>query len=108
ALWGHPEALCFRDDCSDRGFHGFLRIPLFGGYGLAMPTLFHTSHPGLAAALRRDPLWAQVSASLMGAHKARSCASIQRAAERKGQIGIGSMSGYGGHFRAVQGFRYVE
>lgn len=26
--------------------------------------LFHTSHPGLAAALRRDPLWAQVSAIL--------------------------------------------
>jgi hypothetical protein len=26
-------------------------------YGRPMLTLFHTSHPGLAAALRRDPLW---------------------------------------------------
>lgn len=66
-----------------------------------MPTLFHTSHPGLAAALRRDPLWAQVSASLYGNGKARSAASIRRSGK-----GVGT--GYGGHFRAVQGFRYVE
>jgi GNAT superfamily N-acetyltransferase len=36
-------------------------------YGRPMLTLFHTSHPGLAAALRRDPLWAQVSARLQAA-----------------------------------------
>ena len=35
-------------------------------YGRPLLTLFHTSHPGLAAALRRDPLWAQVSARLFG------------------------------------------
>jgi GNAT superfamily N-acetyltransferase len=55
--------------------------------GLSVPTLFHTSHPGLAAGLRRDPLWRQVSAALCGGHKGRR-------------------AGYGGHFRAVQGFRY--
>lgn len=39
-------------------------------YGKPMPTLFHTSHLGLAAALRRDPAWAQVSATLCGDNKA--------------------------------------
>lgn len=60
-------------------------------YGRPMPTLFHTSHPGLAAALRRDPLWAQISCSLHG-----------------GKSSIGVKGRYGGHFRAVQGFRYIE
>ncbi|MBI9077467.1 MAG: hypothetical protein JEZ02_18820 [Desulfatibacillum sp.] len=69
-------------------------------------TLFHTSHPGLAAALRRDPRWRQVSAKLYGENKRRSHASLQRSRNRKdnGIRGVGS--GYGGHFRAVQGFRY--
>jgi GNAT superfamily N-acetyltransferase len=70
-------------------------------YRKPMPTIFHTSHPGLAAALRRDPLWAQVSAELFGGDKRRSAASIRRSGVEAGQ-------GFGGHFRAVQGFRYVE
>jgi len=70
-------------------------------YGRPMPTLFHTSHPGLAAALRRQRDWAQVSAELCGGDKARSRASMLRS-------GGGSGAGYGGHFRATQGFRYVE
>ncbi|OYW52656.1 MAG: ABC transporter ATP-binding protein [Rhizobiales bacterium 12-68-15] len=70
-------------------------------YSRPMPTLFHTSHPGLAAALRRHPYWAQVSAELCGGDKGRSRASMQ-------QSGKGAGTGYGGHFRAVQGFRYVE
>lgn len=69
-------------------------------YGRPMPTLFHTSHPGLCAALRRDRNWRQVSAALHGAHKARSAASMG-----KSRKGVGA--GYGGHFRAVQGFRYL-
>jgi hypothetical protein len=70
-----------------------------------MPTLFHTSHPGLAAALRRDPNWTQVSAMLCGSNKARSTASMTATNRRHGKRGTGS--GYGGHFRAVQGFRYL-
>lgn len=70
-------------------------------YGRPMPTLFHTSHPGLAAVLRRHAFWAQVSAELYGVDKARSRASILK-------TGKGAGTGYGGHFRAVQGFRYVE
>jgi GNAT superfamily N-acetyltransferase len=74
-------------------------------YGRPMPTLFHTSHPGLAAALRRRPEWWQVSARLHGDSKARSAASIASSASKRGRPKCGS--GYGGHFRAVQGFRYI-
>ena len=67
---------------------------------LAYPatTVFHTSHPGLCAALRRDPKWRQVSSSLYGANRAASARSMVKSAV--GRIG------YGGHFRAVQGYRY--
>lgn len=74
-------------------------------YGKPMPSLFHTSHPGLAAVLRRSPLWTQVSGSLYGGNKARSAQTMQAALARAG--GHGKGSGYGGHFRAVQGFRYL-
>jgi len=70
-------------------------------YQRAMTTLFHTSHPGLCEGLRRDKKWRQVSAMLYGANKKRSAASITRSA------GGGAHAGYGGHLRAVQGFRYV-
>lgn len=69
-------------------------------YGKPMPTLIGTSHPGLTRALRNHPLWVQVSASLYGANKNRSAASLQK---RKPDA-----AGYGGHFRAVQSFRYIE
>jgi ABC-type ATPase with predicted acetyltransferase domain len=74
-------------------------------YGKPMRTLFHTSHPGLASALRRSAAWTQVSAGLVGDNKAKSAASIARSAAAKGRLG--APSGYGGHFRAVQGFRYL-
>ena len=61
---------------------------------------FHTSHPGLCAALRRGKGWRQVSGSMSGQNKARGAASL-----RKSGIKVGT--GYGGHFRAVQGFKYV-
>jgi hypothetical protein len=73
-------------------------------YDKPLATLFHTSHPGLAAALRRDRRWAQVSARLYGDHKPRSAASFLKAAAKG--LCVGGGSGYGGHFRAVQGFRY--
>lgn len=74
-------------------------------YDRPMPVLFHTSHPGLAAALRRRPEWCQVSAKLYGDNKARSRDSIAKSAFKKGKQS--PKSGYGGHFRAVQGFRYM-
>lgn len=71
-------------------------------YGKRLQTLFHTSHPGLAAGLRRDPKWSQISAVLYGGSKARSIKTMRRSRT----AGKSAGSGYGGHFRAVQGFRY--
>ena len=76
-------------------------------YAKPMPTLFHTSHPGLCAALRRDPLWAQVSARLVGEARVKSATSLAASRRRKGQDDKAG-GAFGGHFRAVQGFRYVE
>lgn len=64
-----------------------------------MTTVFHTSHPQLCSALRRDPKWVQVSAHLYGGSKAASLKSMTKAGAR--------IAGFGGHMRAVQGFRYV-
>jgi ABC-type transport system involved in cytochrome c biogenesis ATPase subunit/GNAT superfamily N-acetyltransferase len=75
-------------------------------YERPMFTLFHTSHPGLASALRRSNSWTQVSARLVGDDKVRSAASVNESARRRGWQSPGS-AGYGGHFRAVQGFRYL-
>lgn len=96
---GAGVGLRFLNAVCDAWLHGRNR------YGLALRSLFHTSHPGLAAALRRDPHWTQVSASLVGQSRARSVASLQASAARKGVRHEGG--GYGGHFRAVQGFRYL-
>ena len=68
-------------------------------YPKACTTVFHTSHPGLCAGLRRSPRWHQVSAVLYGGNKKRSTESMSRS-------GNSVRTGYGGHFRAVQGFRY--
>lgn len=78
-------------------------------YGRCLPTLFHTSHPGLCAALRRDKCWRQVSAALFGGNRRRSMNSINRSYEIGHWAGKSApgRAGYGGHFRAVQGFRYV-
>ena len=73
-------------------------------YGKPMPTFFHTSHPGLAAALRRDRSWRQTGAVLHGVNKARSRATMA-ASSRRGRVT--AVAGYGGHFRAVQSFKYA-
>ncbi len=52
-------------------------------------TVFHTAHPALVKALRRDPRWRQVSAKLHGG---------------KGS-GDNTLK-WGGHLRAVSGWRY--
>lgn len=60
-------------------------------YDKPLRTIFHTSHPGLAHALRRDHKWTQISARLGD----------------KASKGLKTKSKYGGHLRAVQGFRYL-
>lgn len=74
--------------------------------GRKATTIFHTSHPQLCAALRRDENWRQISASLYGGNKKRSAASIRKSRALSGGANAYAASGYGGHFRAVQGFRY--
>lgn len=64
---------------------------------------FHTSHPGLCAALRRDKRWIQVSQMMGGGHKGKSAASLAKS-DRGNNIAIG----YGGHHRAVQGFKMTK
>jgi GNAT superfamily N-acetyltransferase len=78
-----------------------------GHLGKGVTMLFHTSHPGLVAALRRDRHWRQVSASMHGANRARGLAAKQGSVRRGTSASVGQGAGYGGHFRAVQGFRYV-
>lgn len=74
-----------------------------------LPTYFHTSHPQLCAALRRSPKWVQVSARLYGESKKRNIECMRRseiknhAKMRTAQHG----AGFGGHFRAIQGFKYI-
>jgi GNAT superfamily N-acetyltransferase len=76
-------------------------------HGIPMPTLLNTSHPGLCRALRADPRWTQVSAALYGANRVKSRASLQLAAARGRFKKTSAPTGYGGHWRAVQGFRYL-
>ena len=85
-------------------------LQMAGGnrWGRKVPTLFHTSHPGLCAALRRDKRWVQVSAGLCGGNKARSAASMAKSKVRLRNDTTVSPAGYGGHFRAVQGLRYED
>lgn len=62
--------------------------------------LFHTSHPGLAAALRRGKKWVQISAALFGRNKNESARALAKSGSYRG-------AAYGGHMRAVQGFLYI-
>lgn len=72
---------------------------------------FHTSHPGLCAALRRDKRWVQASQMMGGGHKGMSAQSINNKPGKGGKLaggvstGWGGWGGYGGHQRAVQGFK---
>lgn len=70
-----------------------------------LPTYFHTSHPQLCETLRRSEKWVQVSARLYGNNKVRSHKSLSKSAKKKGNET--AKSGFGGHFRAVQGFKYI-
>ena len=70
-----------------------------------LPTFFHTSHPQLCSALRRSEKWQQVSAKLYGANKRKSNSTLNKSAVAKGRRMI--QGGFGGHFRAVQGFKYT-
>lgn len=77
-----------------------------GRGGHKLPVFFHTSHPQLCGALRHSRKWIQTGARLYGDNKGRSAASMRRSAERRGDTNTAAL-GYGGHFRAVQAFKYI-
>ena len=69
-------------------------------------TFFHTSHPQLCNYLRLSNKWEQTSAKLHGDNKDRSQASMIKTCKPiQGEKVM--VAGYGGHFRAVQGFKYL-
>lgn len=70
-----------------------------------LPTYFHTSHPQLCNVLRRSDKWVQCSARLYGDNKRKNYESLAKSAQAKGRGNL--KSGFGGHFRAVQGFKYI-
>lgn len=74
-----------------------------GRCGKQYPTFFHTSHPQLCMALRRGKKWIQTSSRLYGENKVKSIQTIKNS-RSDNKFGGG---GYGGHFRAVQGFKYI-
>lgn len=80
-----------------------------GRCGKRFPTLLNTSHPKLAAYFRRSPKWVQVSAALFGTNRAKSLESRIKSGKRlhKGGGLYTAPAGYGGHFRAIQGFKYI-
>jgi GNAT superfamily N-acetyltransferase len=82
-----------------------LHLEGHGRLGRQYTTLFHTSHPQLCRALRHSPLWAQRSAHLFGGNKAKSIKTMSRSATERGDKP--RSGGFGGHFRAVQGFEYT-
>lgn len=69
-----------------------------------LPMYFHTSHPQLCGYLRHSRRWVQVSAELFGVNKKRNAESINRHGMKLNAL---RSTGYGGHFRAVQGFKYL-
>lgn len=75
-----------------------------GRGGRKYVTYFHTSHPQLCGALRHSKQWVQTSAVLYGANKT---AMQKRTKALRDRRGSGIACGFGGHFRAVQGFKYV-
>lgn len=79
-----------------------------GRCGKKLPTLFHTSHPQLIGFLQGSKKWVLKSQQMFGGNKAKSARSIMRSNMTRTNIaGQGGGIGYGGHFRAVQGYKYI-
>ena len=68
---------------------------------------FQTSHPRLCKSLRSDKKWALISQMIGGVNKGKSFESITRASVCEKLAGKHS-TGYGGHQRAVLGFKMTR
>ena len=70
----------------------------------------HTSHPQLISYLQKSNKWVLKSQQMFGGNKAKSKQSIMKAGLKKGIAAgdvIGGGSGFGGHFLAVHGYKYL-
>ena len=80
-------------------------------FGRKLPAYFHTSHPQLCGYLRRSKKWQQVSGDLYRTQGVATLSAKNKAKEYQratGKLDPKIPAGkYGGHFRAVQGFKYV-
>ena len=76
-----------------------------GRCGHAYPLFFHTSHPQLCGYLRNAKGWMQTGAMLFGSNKVRSNRSMNKTSNSPDFKGAGL--GFGGHFRAIQSFKYI-
>lgn len=73
-----------------------------------LPVMFHTSHPQLINFLKNSNKWVLKSQKMYGDQKAKNKQAINASRKQRGYIGLqGESSGYGGHFRAIQGFKYI-
>lgn len=72
---------------------------------MKFPMFFHTSHPQLIGYLNYSKKWVLKSQVTNGGSKVKSQRSIRKSRKEKGKKG--PSAGYGGHFRAVQGFKYI-
>lgn len=93
---GAGVGMAFLNHVAERYYQGRNR------YDKRLTSIIHTSHPGLAAALRRDERWILISARLLGEKSDRASGAGQR--RFKAGRNVPTM---GGHLRSVLGFRYV-
>jgi ABC-type ATPase involved in cell division/GNAT superfamily N-acetyltransferase len=78
-------------------------------YTKRMTGIIHTSHPALVHVLNKSPKWDLFSQQMGGGDRGKSMETLMKSA-RAGRFkgsSKGSRSGYGGHLRAVAGFRYI-
>ncbi len=73
-------------------------------YNKPMPTLLHTSHPGLISAVSRSDKWIALSKSTHGVNKQKNLVSFNKSS-KTGKSKAGAA--HGGHLRGVIGFRYL-
>lgn len=76
-----------------------------------LPVLFHTSHPQLVGYLKSSKKWVLKSQMMGGGNRGKSMKSINKSqAAGSSHSALAqkfTQAGFGGHFRAVQGFKYI-
>jgi ABC-type ATPase involved in cell division/GNAT superfamily N-acetyltransferase len=72
-------------------------------YKVKMTSILSTGHPGLLSALSRSRRWVMTSRQMGGSNKSKNIAGFAKGSSD----GKKYHGGFGGHLRAICGFRYV-